>query len=167
MSESAEATAAFPGERTAAGPCLCESYARATERAALAGARWLGRADQEGAQHDATEAMRIALDALPIEGHVVNMRSVPIAPTAVQPHAIARNSFERTIQRGDVHLRGRDEFRIRGIAIEHRPIHGKIGRIDLQQQSGLMDSQIFVPHLARERRQVSFVRIVMRIQHRG
>ena len=29
--------------------CLCESYARATERAALAGARWLGRADQEAA----------------------------------------------------------------------------------------------------------------------
>ena len=41
--------------------CLCESYARATERAALAGARWLGRADQEGAERDSAEAMRSAL----------------------------------------------------------------------------------------------------------
>src|SRR5438046_2592000 len=51
--------------------CLCESYARATERAALAGARWLGRADQEAAERDSSEAMRSALEHLPIDGHVV------------------------------------------------------------------------------------------------
>jgi fructose-1,6-bisphosphatase II len=51
--------------------CLCESYARATERAALTGARWLGRADQEGAERDAAEAMRSALEHLPIDGQVV------------------------------------------------------------------------------------------------
>ena len=51
--------------------CLCESYARATERAALAGARWLGRADQEGAERDSAEAMRSALEHLPVDGHVV------------------------------------------------------------------------------------------------
>jgi fructose-1,6-bisphosphatase II len=51
--------------------CLCESYARATERAALAGARWLGRADQDGAERDSAEAMRSALGHLPIDGHVV------------------------------------------------------------------------------------------------
>ena len=51
--------------------CLCESYARVTERAALAGARWLGRAEQETAEEDATTAMRLALEQLPIEGHVV------------------------------------------------------------------------------------------------
>ena len=38
--------------------CLCESYARVTERAALAGARWLGRAEQETAEEDASTAMR-------------------------------------------------------------------------------------------------------------
>ena len=37
-----------PRARRRAAPCLCESYARVTERAALAGARWLGRADQDG-----------------------------------------------------------------------------------------------------------------------
>ena len=52
-------------------PCLCESYARATERAALAGARWLGRADQEGAERAATSGMRQALSQLPIRGRVV------------------------------------------------------------------------------------------------
>ena len=56
---------------TAAPPCLCESYARTTERAALAGARWLGRADSDGAQEATFSAMRGALDELPISGRVV------------------------------------------------------------------------------------------------
>jgi fructose-1,6-bisphosphatase II len=51
--------------------CLCESFARVTERAALAGARWLGRADQEGAERDSAEAMKSALEHLPIDGQVV------------------------------------------------------------------------------------------------
>ena len=51
--------------------CLCESYARATERAALAGARWLGRANQEGAERDSAEAMHSALEQLPIDGQIV------------------------------------------------------------------------------------------------
>ena len=38
-------------------PCICESYARATERAALASARWLGRDDQQAAEEAATSAM--------------------------------------------------------------------------------------------------------------
>jgi fructose-1,6-bisphosphatase II len=51
--------------------CLCESYARVTERAALAGARWLGRADQQTAEEDASTAMRLALEQLPIDGQIV------------------------------------------------------------------------------------------------
>ncbi len=51
--------------------CLCESYARVTERAALAGARWLGRADQAAAEEDASTAMRIAIEQLPIDGRIV------------------------------------------------------------------------------------------------
>jgi fructose-1,6-bisphosphatase II len=58
-------------ERGAAGPCLCESYARVTERSALASARWLGRADQAGAQEAACRGMEEALEQLPIEGHIV------------------------------------------------------------------------------------------------
>jgi fructose-1,6-bisphosphatase II len=58
-------------QTTERGICLCENYARVTERAALAGARWLGRADQEGAEEDAASAMRNALDQLPIEGRIV------------------------------------------------------------------------------------------------
>ena len=52
-------------------PCSCESFAGATERAALASARWLGRGDVEGAEQAATAAMRDALEQLPIEGHIV------------------------------------------------------------------------------------------------
>ena len=51
--------------------CRCESYARVTEAAALAGARWLGRADDEAAAASAGRAMREALDTQPIDGRVV------------------------------------------------------------------------------------------------
>src|SRR5256714_8096850 len=50
--------------------CLCESFARVTERAALAGARWLGRADQEAAEEAAVSGARFALQALPVSGRV-------------------------------------------------------------------------------------------------
>ena len=52
-------------------PCLCQSYLRATERAALASARWLGRADQEGAEEAAASGMRASLALLPIRGRIV------------------------------------------------------------------------------------------------
>ena len=52
-------------------PCLCESYARVTERSALTSARWLGRADQAGAQEAACVGMQEALEQLPIDGNIV------------------------------------------------------------------------------------------------
>jgi fructose-1,6-bisphosphatase II len=52
-------------------PCICESFARSTERAALAAARWLGRADQQAAEEAATSGMALALSELPIEGRIV------------------------------------------------------------------------------------------------
>jgi fructose-1,6-bisphosphatase II len=52
-------------------PCNCEAYAAATERAALAGARWLGRGDVKGAEESAGNAMRGALDLLDITGRIV------------------------------------------------------------------------------------------------
>jgi fructose-1,6-bisphosphatase II len=51
--------------------CLCESYARTTERAALAGARWLGRADEVAAYQAASSGMREELTLLPIDGRIV------------------------------------------------------------------------------------------------
>ena len=51
--------------------CLCEQYARATERAALGSARFLGAGSQESAEEAAFSGMRSALDSLPISGRVV------------------------------------------------------------------------------------------------
>jgi fructose-1,6-bisphosphatase II len=51
--------------------CLCTNYAKATEWAALAGARWLGRADEDAAEEAAASGMRAALMELPISGQVV------------------------------------------------------------------------------------------------
>jgi fructose-1,6-bisphosphatase II len=58
-------------EQSSRRPCMCESYARVTERSALASARWLGRADQDGAQAAACAGMLEALEQLPIDGHIV------------------------------------------------------------------------------------------------
>jgi fructose-1,6-bisphosphatase II len=63
--------AAVEAEGAAATPCLCESYARTTERAALAGARWLGRADEVAAHEAAASGMRDELELLPIDGQIV------------------------------------------------------------------------------------------------
>jgi fructose-1,6-bisphosphatase II len=58
-------------ESTTQDPCLCESFARPTERAALAAARWLGRADPQAADEAATSGMALALSELPIDGRIV------------------------------------------------------------------------------------------------
>jgi fructose-1,6-bisphosphatase II len=55
----------------ARGQCLCETFARVTERSALAGARWLGRADKEAAEEAAFSGARLQLERLPIDGHIV------------------------------------------------------------------------------------------------
>ena len=52
-------------------PCQCESFARVTERAALAGARWLGRADMEAAEEASFSGARIALEQMAVDGHIV------------------------------------------------------------------------------------------------
>ena len=51
--------------------CPCALFARATEWAALAGARWLGRDDQDAAEDAAEGAMSAGLAELPISGTVV------------------------------------------------------------------------------------------------
>ncbi len=53
------------------GPCQCQAYLRATERAALVSARWLGRDDEDAAEEAAATGMRATLDILPISGRVV------------------------------------------------------------------------------------------------
>ncbi len=65
MSESAE----YEAEQEQ--PCQCQSYLRATERAALVSARWLGRDDEAAAEESAATGMRATLDILPISGRVV------------------------------------------------------------------------------------------------
>jgi fructose-1,6-bisphosphatase II len=53
------------------GTCPCALFARATEWAALAGARWLGRDDQDAAEEAANGAMLAGLAGLPISGTIV------------------------------------------------------------------------------------------------
>lgn len=59
------------GDETTKRSCLCQSYVTATERAAIAAGRWLGRGDEHGARNSASVAMHGALDELPIDARVV------------------------------------------------------------------------------------------------
>ena len=71
MTDTATETGSTAREAAQSAYCLCSVYARATEGAALAGARWLGRGDQDAA-HDAAEASMVrSLEQLPIEGKLV------------------------------------------------------------------------------------------------
>src|SRR2546423_4467294 len=69
VTRSAEERAEGEGGRRRS--CLCEGYARVTESAALAAARWLGSGDEASAEGEAVTAMRNALDDMPIRGRVV------------------------------------------------------------------------------------------------
>jgi fructose-1,6-bisphosphatase II len=71
VTDTAAEPAAAEGQVAEAVPCQCQGFLRATERAALAAARWLGRADQEGAEESAATGMRASLELLPIRGRVV------------------------------------------------------------------------------------------------
>jgi fructose-1,6-bisphosphatase II len=59
------------GDAEARRQCLCETFARVTEHSALAGARWLGRADKDAAEEAAFSGARLALERMPISGQVV------------------------------------------------------------------------------------------------
>jgi len=50
---------------------LAMELVRVTEAAALAGARWMGRGDKEGADGAAVDAMRVILATVPMDGIVV------------------------------------------------------------------------------------------------
>jgi fructose-1,6-bisphosphatase II len=71
MTETKEPAAAAARATETRAQCQCETFARVTERAALAGARWLGRADTQAAEEAAFSGARIALEKMPIDGHVV------------------------------------------------------------------------------------------------
>lgn len=58
-------------EAVAPGVCKCAIYSRTTERAALAAARWLGRAEQERAEESAASGMAGALADFAIDGRIV------------------------------------------------------------------------------------------------
>jgi fructose-1,6-bisphosphatase II len=71
MTEVVPEAEGIEAERGVARSCLCESYARTTERAALSSARWLGRADEMAAQEAAASGMHEELELLPIDGRIV------------------------------------------------------------------------------------------------
>jgi hypothetical protein len=71
------------------------------------------------------------------------------------------------IDRGDMPLAAFDEVGIRKVAVRHGAVHGEVGRVDLQNKPGFVDRLVFVAHLARDGVEISVVRRVIGIEHRG
>ena len=61
--------------------CVCTDLVSVTERAALAGGRFLGSGDEQAARDAGDEGARTALDALEIEGRMV-IGGAPESPLA-------------------------------------------------------------------------------------
>ena len=102
-------------------PCQCETFARVTERAALAGARWLGRADKEAAEEASFTAARQALER-----------------DADQRQDRDRRARGRGAARGrDVHRRGR-----RGVRPRARPARGTGGGRARRDERDLDDRRV-------------------------
>ena len=70
-SKTSKTKKAAPIDESSGATCNCAHYARATEAAALASARWLGRADREGAEEAAFAAMQNTLSGLSIDGRIL------------------------------------------------------------------------------------------------
>src|SRR5215467_9127074 len=93
------------------------------------------------------------------------MRSIPIAPAAMQTYSIAWDSFNSHVESVDMRFNGSYEIRIGQVPIVHGPIHCQIRSVNLQNQASPMDSKIFIPHFSCDGPQVCFSRRVVSIHH--
>ena len=84
MASSVEALST--NEQGAARPCLCENYARVTERSALASARWLGRADEQGATEAACAGMQESLEQLGPSDPFIQKMCLFVSPLLFSNH---------------------------------------------------------------------------------
>ena len=94
--------------------CICSQYARATERAALGSARWLGAGNQTGAEEAAFSGMRSALVELPIAGSHRD-RSDRRAATRSPPAARSASGRSRSTSRS-IRSRAAASSRAAGLA---------------------------------------------------
>ena len=62
---------------------------------------------------------------------------------------------------GDMAFAALDEICVGQIAVHHGAVHGEIGRVDLQDQPGLVDCLVSLLHLARDRVEIVVVRVVV------
>ena len=89
------------------------------------------------------------------ERDVVDVRAFPVAPADMQPPAVARNALAGLVDRREMHLGDLDEALVGLVLEHHHAFHREIGRIDLQDQPGLVDRAVFLarsPSRARSRR---------------
>src|SRR5215472_1534962 len=97
------------------------------------------------------------------ERDVAMVRAFVITPAEVQPQPVLRDALQRVIERFDVEPRLFTEFRKAQLGILDVPAHCEIRAIDLQDQTGLRDSLVFLPHRLGDREQVGLLTRIMTI----
>ena len=126
----------------------------ALERRIFVGVARIGELDRQRADLGLIERRQDFL-----QRDVVDVRAFPVAVTDMQPHAIARNALDALVDGGDMTLAALDEIGVRQIAVHHGAVHGEVGRVDLQNEAGLVDRPVLVAHLARDGVEIGVVRI--------
>src|SRR5262249_45242602 len=92
-----------------------------------------------------------------LQGDIVDMRSIIVAPADVQAYVLWGNIGNRQIDGVDVQRHDFLKTLERVVLEVARPLHGKIGAVELQGQAPRVDKLIFAPHLPGERHDIVLV----------
>src|SRR5271166_994171 len=116
----------------------------------------VGRLEGEAAR----PGQKDGFDDVP-ERHVAMMRAFVIAPAEVQTQLLRRDVLQRMIERLDMEPGLFAEFTKAQLGILNVPAHGEVRTVDLQDQTGLGDGLVFLPHSLGDRVEIGLLARIM------
>jgi hypothetical protein len=84
----------------------------------------------------------------------------------MQADAVAGNAFDAPVDGCHVQFKLPEEISIAQTVEEPMPLHRQVGRIDLQDQPGIVDRPILVGQRVRQGHHICLVAVVMLVEHR-
>jgi hypothetical protein len=92
-----------------------------------------------------------------LQGDVVDMGAVVVAPAEMEPDAVGRDAGGGPVD--GLHVeRDRLQETVEGVVLEEaHALHGQVGAVELENEAARVDELVLLPHLVRERQDVAFV----------
>ena len=128
----------------------------------LVGVAGVGHRDDERADVGLVE-QRLDL----VEGDVVGVRPLVVAPAHVQAHGGRVDALERAVDGVDHQLHPAEELRQRPVGEQRVALEGEVGRVDLQQQAAVDDRLVLGAQGGGDGPHVLLLRGVVPVLHRG